>query len=118
MQCLFESTKANVIAAAFGEDGRKFKRDDAVEKRDVFFNQLFLQTDRMRGNDNPPLATVFGFLIFLKREDRWNEIAKTFPDAGAGFDDQVLFLVDCSRNGVRHFELLFSLLVILKSFGD
>ena len=52
------SPQAEIIAAAFDQNGREFVGDDAAEEGQVFLEELFLEADGVGGDDDA--AAGFG----------------------------------------------------------
>ena len=46
--------QAEVVAPPLDQHGGELQRDHAVEQRQVLADQLLLQADRVRGDDDPP----------------------------------------------------------------
>jgi hypothetical protein len=86
--------------------------DDALQERNVLADELLLQADRVRGNDDP------AFLVRQRRLNGRDEIGEALADAGAGLDHQVPPLGDRQGDGVGHGKLLRPGLVVPQPLGD
>ena len=91
-----EPPQAEVVAPPFHQHGRELARDHAFEQRQVLADELFLQADRVRRDDDlrpgrrcvaiaarPALRLQFG-----RRQNRRHQIGKALADAGARLDHQ------------------------------
>ena len=99
-ECRIEPPQAEVVAPALHEHGRELARDHRVEERQVLADELLLQADRVRGDDDlwrraatPTLACLSsppsGFCLFRRRENRRHEIGEALADAGARLGHQM-----------------------------
>src|SRR5262245_52192555 len=107
-----QSPLAQIVAPALDEQRQKRLCDDALQKRNVLADELFLQADRVRGNDDAAI------LVGQRCLDRRNEIGETFADAGARFDHEMPALGNSRRHRVGHFELLRPRFVIAQPLSD
>jgi len=119
----FQSPQAEVVAPPLHQHGREFQREHGVEKRNVAPDQLLLQTDRVRGNDDPrPLGLFIRpgplHLRSGRRQDGGDEIRKALPDPGPCFDNEVRLIGNGLRDSFRHLQLLGALLVALQSLRN
>jgi hypothetical protein len=96
---LFEAALAEVIAAAFDEDGGEFIGVDGLEERDVLVDELFLEGDGVGGDDD-------AFFVFDGEVDGGQEIGEGFADAGAGLDEEMMVLGEGFLDGGGHLQLL------------
>ena len=131
-----ETPEADVVAPPLHQDRAELDRQHRVEKRDVLVDQLFLEGDRMRRDDDAgPFAVAlvvvievpavlagaggFGVVLRLRgREDRGDEISKTLADAGSRLGEEMPPLGNGLRDGFGQFELLGPVLVGLESLCD
>ena len=95
-----KSPQAEVIAAPLHQRDLERFREHRLQKGNVLLNQLFLQVDRVGGNDD---AIVF---FAEDRLDGRHEVGERLADAGAGLDQQMPFAVDGVGDGVGHLHLL------------
>jgi hypothetical protein len=105
-----EAIETNVIAAAFHVRGRETFRQNALEKRNVFLHQLFLEVFRAGGDDHAPVAAESG-------SNRRHEIGEGLAGTGAGFDDEVSLLLKRAHHGLRHLYLARSKFVFRMCLG-
>ena len=117
-----EPPQAEIIPPPLHEHGRELARDHRVEERQILADELLLQADRVRRDDDlrprrrrvaiaarrPALRLQLG-----RRQNRRHQVGKTLADAGPRLDHQMLLLADRPRDGLRHLELLRPMLVIL-----
>ena len=106
-----EAMQTGVVVAALHHGRAKFCRQDFLKKRDVLIHQLLLQIFGA-GRDHYAGAAP------ARRRDRGHEISERLAGAGAGFDDQVLLLLEGAQHGLSHFDLAGAMLVFRMSFGD
>ncbi len=95
-----EPAFADVVASPLDQQRREFFGHDALQERNVLADELFLQADRMRGDDDAALGGGTGGL------DGGDEVREALADAGAGLDEEVAFPVDGGGDGLGHVELL------------
>ena len=76
-------------------------------------NQLFLQTDRVRRNDDAPLLAVRASFR-LSGENRGDQIGETLADTGPGFGDQMMTFRQCRFDSQCHFKLFRTWFIILQ----
>jgi len=109
---LFEPAFAEIVAAPFHEDGGEFIGIDCAQQGNIFLDQLFLQRNGVRGNDDP-LFHPHGVV------DRGQQIRERFSDAGARFDEQMMPFLERALDAGSHLELLWAEFVaIAQSPGD
>ena len=96
---LLEAALAEIVAAAFDQDGAEFVGKYRANQWDVLFDQLLLQGDGV-GRDDDAFALADG--IF----DCGQEVGEGFADAGSGFDEEVVAGGEGIINGGGHGELL------------
>ena len=87
-------------------------RHDLLQEGDVLVDELFLQADGVRGDDD------LAFLAGGGGEDGGDEVGEGLADAGAGLDHEVVALGDGVGDGVGHVELLRPRLVARELPGD
>ena len=82
-------------------------------------DQLFLQADRVRGNDHsPPFRRLrVGMLFGRGAENGGHQVAKTLADAGPRLDQEMVSW-QASRHRFGHFQLLRPIFVVLQPCGD
>ena len=90
----------------FHQHGGELVGIDRLEQRDVLVDELFLERDRVRGDDD-------AFLVLHRVVDRRQQIGERFADAGAGFDEQMFPVGHRLSDRGRHLELLGAILVAL-----
>ena len=83
-----------------------------MQERDVLADELLLQADGVRGDDDASLGGGTGGL------DRRHEIREALADAGARLDHQVPRAAQGVGDGVGHAQLLGPRLVIRQAPGD
>ena len=99
-----QAARAEIIRAAFQHGKLKFHRlrqraEHAREHREIFFRELLLQIDGVRGDD--------GFFLFLHgEEDGGNQVGEAFADARAGLHCEMLAMFERARHGHGHLLLL------------
>lgn len=94
----FEAGGAEVVGAAFEEDGFEVA-DEFLDDGDVFVDELLLEIDRVGGDD--------GFAFGVERAaDGREEVGEGFADAGGGFDDQGLLFFEGDADEFGHALLL------------
>ena len=119
-----QPAEADVVRASLGEHGGELDRHDRVQERDVLVDQLFLQADRVRADDDAALVVFFARAAFLPglpvggREDGGNEIRKALADSRAGFHDEMPALSDRPADGLGHLQLLGARFVPGQSRGN
>lgn len=105
---LFEPADGDVVATPFDEHGHQRHARGVVQppgghgllqQGDVFFEQLLLEVDGVRGDDD---ALVVGDAA----EDGRDEVGKTFARARAGLGDEGALAGEGSRDALGEFELL------------
>ncbi len=97
--------QAEVIRAALDQRGVERLRHNALQKRNVFVDELFLQADGMRRDDDA------AFLIGSRRQDSGHEVGKRFTYPCTGFDHEMTAFGDGLSNGIGHVQLLHARLV-------
>ena len=86
--------------------------DVALEEGDVFIDELFLQGDRVGGDDDD-------LAVDQAAKDSGDEVGVAFADACAGLDEEVGFGIHGLSDGAGHVELLGAgLEVIAQELGD
>ncbi len=134
LERILQPPQTEVIPPTLDQHGRKLQRNDAVQKRNVLLQQLLLQTDRMRRNDNPkrpfflspfsysrpsPLAPLpFIHLLSRRGQNGGNQVGETLAHAGAGLDDQMVPFADRAIDRLGHCQLLGPLLVMREPGGN
>ena len=117
-----ETSFAQIITTPFHQHRREFARDDRIEKRQVFAEQLLLQTNGVR-RDNDAAACCVVFVVL----DGWDvrgvqnsrdEVRETLTDAGASLGDKMVVALQGFGNCVGHFQLLRALLEVLEPRRD
>jgi hypothetical protein len=108
LQGSLEAPRAKVILPAFHQRRFELDRKDLLENGNVLVEKLFLQIDRVRGNDR--------LLLFLDRiEDGRREVSDRFAHPRPGLDDQMAFLLERARDGHRHLLLLGPILEVFRA---
>ena len=105
-----EAGGAEVVAAAFEEDGGEGLGEEFLDDGDVFGDELFLEIDGVGGDDGFALMALGG-------EDGGEEVGEGFADAGAGFDDDGAFFFE----GLADFDghaLLFGAVFEVGGLGE
>ena len=97
--CKFQSAQRNIIPATFHQHRAEFLWNDSVQQRNIFLDQLFLQRNRVRADDDT-------LLVIDHSSNRGNEICKTFSNAGASFDQQSSLAIKARIDRRCHFKLL------------
>jgi len=93
---------AKIVGPAFDEHGFEWRvLKDALNVRNIFVEKLFLEIDRVRGNDDPL------FLLHPRQHGR-HEIRITFTDTRPGLDCQMPASQQRVRNGFGHPLLRFA----------
>ena len=110
---LLQPARAEIIRAALEHREAEFHRlrqraKHAGEHRQIFFRELLLQIDGVRGDDGL-------FLLRDGEQNRRNQIRQRFADAGAGLDGEVLAVLQRARHGHGHFLLLRAEFKILRA---
>jgi hypothetical protein len=107
LQRPFEPARAKIILPAFHERRLELEGQHLLENRDVFVEKLFLQIDRVGGNDR---------LLFLldRVEDRRRQIRDRLPYPRSRLHHQMAFLLERPRHGHGHLLLLGPILEILR----
>lgn len=94
----FEAGGAEVVGAAFEEDGFEVA-DEFLDDGDVFVDELLLEVDGVGGDD--------GFAFRVEgAADGGEEVGEGFADAGGGFDDQGLLFFQGDADEFGHALLL------------
>ena len=75
-------------------------------------NQLFLEIDGVRRNDDP------AFAVLQRGEGGRDQVGETLSDAGTGLGHQMMFVPDRVGDGASHFELLRTALELGQLLGD
>ncbi len=99
-----EAEEAEVVGAAFDEDGVELGAEHGLYVGKVFVKELFLEGDGVGGDDGAGVA-------FLGGEKGGDEVGVAFADAGAGFDGEVMWGGGGFGDGVCHFLLLGAVVV-------
>jgi len=94
-----EAAGAEIIPAALEHGVGELGRKNLLEDRQILLDELFLEIDRVRGDDR-------FFAIRDGVENARDEVAETLADAGAGFDEQMLLILQCARDSDAHLLLL------------
>ena len=119
-----EPPQAEIVAPAFHEHGGELARNHRVEQRQVLVDELLLQADRVRRDDDlrrtrrlelsaSPVAepSLLSFAL-RRRQNRRHKIRKALADARARFGHKMPLRRDRPRDRVRHLQLLRPMLVI------
>ena len=94
----FEAGGAEVVGAAFQEDGFEVA-DEFLDDGDVFVDELLLEVDGVSGDD--------GFAFGVESAaDGGEEVGEGFADAGGGFDDERLLFFQGDADEFGHALLL------------
>ena len=95
-----EAAAAEVIAPAFDEGRPEVEREFTLQKRNVFGDELFLQGDGVRGDDDRQIFPCGHGL------DRRHQVRERLANARAGLDENFLTVGDRPRHGLGHVDLL------------
>ncbi len=112
-----QTSQADIVGSSLHEHGGELTRNHTVQQWQVLSNQLLLQTDRVRGNNNPAgcwrsvLATGHG-------QDGWNQVGQTLAGSRSRLNDQMSFVSQGVRNRIGHLQLLRSQLVTRHALGQ
>ncbi len=98
LQSALQPARTDIILPAFHEGRFELNRQNFLQNRNVFVEQLFLQIDGVRGNDR------LLFLLERKKNCR-HKIGDRFADAGARFNHKVPFPFERARHRDRHLLL-------------
>jgi hypothetical protein len=131
LPCQVHPPQAEIVAPPLYEDGRELFGDHAAQQRQVFLQELLLEANRVRGDDDAAAGLgffrpKFGIVVVLSRAgfgsrdagriggdvvDGRDEISKGFANARARFRHQVL--AGCQRllHGVGQGQLLRPVLI-------
>ena len=94
-----ESPQAEVIPPTFHEHCGEFARDHRVQKRQIFADELLLQTNGMRRDDDlrrgrPVVFSASTFALayfrFSPCQNRRHQISKALTDTCAGLSDKMM----------------------------
>ena len=99
-----EPVQTKIIVTAFHVGRRERLGQDALEKRNVFLHQLFLQIFRAGGNDHATIAAK-------RRGNCGNEISERFASACSRLDDQMSLLFKRAHHRPRHVNLARSIFI-------
>ena len=113
-----QSPQADVVGPPLGEYERKFDGEHRLQKGNVPREELLLQADGVRRNDERLARFCADFALAGDGQDCRDEIRKAFPDARPRFHDEVRLLRDGALDRGRHFELLRPLFVRSKPLGN
>jgi len=80
--------------------GAELLRHDALQKGNILADELFLQADGVRRDDDAMILVGDG------GEDGRHEVGEGLAHASAGLDHEMLLVGEGIGNGVGHFELL------------
>ena len=103
--------QAKVVAAPFDERRAKRHAQVSGEQRKIDANQLLLQVDRVRRDDD-------ALALRTAPVDRRDEIRERLAGARAGFDHEDAALRECLRDPLRHADLLATVFVTGKRPRD
>ena len=107
LQRALQAPRAKIILTALQQCSLEFHRQHFFQDRDIFIEKLFLQIDRVRGNDR--------FFVLLKRKENCrDEISERFSHARARFDHEMSIFLQRLGHGHRHFLLLRPIFEILR----
>ena len=95
-----KTAQADVVAASLHQHRPELVRQHRLQERNVLANELFLQANRVRGDDDPEV------LVGRGGEDGRHEIGEALAHARACFDEQMLPLHQRPRHGHGHLLLL------------
>ena len=102
---LADAHPADVVAAALHEDGLRLLAEEALHHGYVLVDELPLQVDRRRGDDDP---------LFVPDGpgEGWHEVGEGLADAGTGLGDEDAALVEGARDVARQADLALARLVV------
>ena len=106
-----QASNGHVVPAPLDEHRAELVGDDRVQQRNVPLDELFLEVDRVRDDDDA-LVVVDDSL------DGGNEIGERLPDAGARLHEQSPSPVERALDRRRHLQLLRPGLEPLEPAGD
>ncbi len=101
---LLQPPLAQVVVPPLDQHGRELAGVDRRQQRDVLLDQLLLQRDRVRADDDP-LLVPHGVV------DRRQQVGEALAHAGAGLDQQVVPGRERRPHGLGHLQLLRAVLV-------
>ena len=110
--------QADVVRPPLGQHERKLDRHHRLQERNVPREELLLQTDRVRRDDQRFFRLVLQFLFADHGQNGRNQIGETLADAGPRLDDQVRLLRDGPLDRGRHLELLRPVFIGPQPLGD
>ena len=88
LQGMTEAPLAEIVATPFDQHSREFAGYDAVQKRNVFTQELFLQGYRVCLNDDFfRFLSMILALIGRGSEDGWDQVTKAFAHTRARFNN-------------------------------
>jgi len=109
--CIVQPPFAQIMAAAFGQPGRKPFGQNISQKGNVFFNQLLLKINRVRADEN--LAALLNGLI-----DCSGQISKTFTYSRSRLHRQMKTLPHRRLHPPSHRKLLGTGLKVWPLIGN
>ena len=122
-----EPTQADVISPPLHQHGGKLARDHRVEQRQIFADELLLQTDGVRRDDDfrrwrfiaalLAIAAPFGFSL-RGRKNRRHEIGKAFSNSGTRLGDKMMLCRNRPGDRLGHLQLLRPLLIVRQPSRD
>ena len=104
---LVQTPRTKIIGPALQHRVPKIHRQHMLQHRQILAHQLFLQIDRVRGNDRLLLARH-------RVQDGRDQIPQALADARARLHHQMLPALQRLRHGHRHLLLLGTVLKILR----
>src|SRR5262249_42723154 len=78
-----EAALADIVASPLDQEGGEFLGHHALQERNVLADELFLQADGVRRDDDATIGGRAGGL------DGWDEVGEALADAGAGLDHEM-----------------------------
>jgi len=106
-----DAMQTRVVVATLHDRRAKWFRQNVVQKRNVFVDQLLLEILRAGRDDYARAAAT-------RRRDCGHQISERLAGAGAGFNDQMMFLLKRAQHRLSHFDLAGPVLVFRMSITD
>ena len=107
----FQSAQRDVVSAPLHQNRGELLGNHRIEKRDVLLDDLFLQADGVRADDDP-------FAVIDDAADRGQKIAEALAHSGAGLHEKASASSERLRDRRRHVDLLRSGLIALQATSD
>ena len=98
LTCNTQSPQRDVISSTLAQHGGELIRNHSVEQRHIFLEDLFLQRDRVRADDD-------AFALLKNSSNCRNEVGKTLADSCASLNEQTAFRFNVRFNRFSHAHL-------------